>query len=128
MVHFLGIIFYGIFASGEKQPWAEPPEEDRWRPEDTLKPDGSGGKLFSYGAFHADDKMNGGVMSNGHVTNSNPGNGEYGGFDKSEEYYNNGYGGDYGKRMSFDAPLYNTKEELVQVQSKDSYLNDKRDL
>lgn len=132
VVHFLGIIFYGIFASGEKQPWAEPPEEDRWRPEDTLKPEGSG-KLFSYGAFHgldsqADDKMNGGVISNGHVGNSSTGNGEYGGFDKSEEYYNNGYGGDYGKRMSFDAPLYSTKEELVQVQSKDSYLNDKREL
>lgn len=72
--------------------------------------------------------MNGGVISNGHVGNGSTGNGEYGGFDKSEEYYNNGYGGDYGKRMSFDAPLYSTKEELVQVQSKDSYLNDKRDL
>ncbi|XP_048780950.2 vesicular glutamate transporter 1-like isoform X2 [Ostrea edulis] len=133
VVHFLGIIFYGIFASGEKQAWAEPPEEDKWRPEDTLKADGSG-KLFSYGAFHGndsnqvDDKMNGGVISNGHVGRSNVESGEYGGFDKSEEYYNNGYGGDYGKRMSFDAPLYSTKEELVQVQSKDSYLNDKREL
>jgi hypothetical protein len=25
IIHFGGVIFYGIFASGEKQPWAEPP-------------------------------------------------------------------------------------------------------
>lgn len=24
-VHFIGITIYGIFASGELQPWAEPP-------------------------------------------------------------------------------------------------------
>lgn len=24
MVHYGGVIFYGIFASGEKQPWADP--------------------------------------------------------------------------------------------------------
>lgn len=27
VIHFIGVIFYGIFASGEKQPWAEPPKE-----------------------------------------------------------------------------------------------------
>ena len=26
MVHYGGVIFYGIFASGEKQPWADPEE------------------------------------------------------------------------------------------------------
>ncbi|MEQ2236438.1 hypothetical protein ILYODFUR_012792, partial [Ilyodon furcidens] len=26
LVHYGGVIFYGIFASGEKQPWAEPEE------------------------------------------------------------------------------------------------------
>lgn len=26
-IHFGGVIFYAIFASGEKQPWADPPEE-----------------------------------------------------------------------------------------------------
>lgn len=25
MIHFCGVIFYAIFASGELQPWAEPP-------------------------------------------------------------------------------------------------------
>lgn len=27
-VHFAGVIFYGLFASGELQPWAEPPPEE----------------------------------------------------------------------------------------------------
>lgn len=26
LIHYVGIVFYGIFASGEKQPWADPPE------------------------------------------------------------------------------------------------------
>ena len=26
-IHFFGVVFYGIFASGEKQPWADPKEE-----------------------------------------------------------------------------------------------------
>ena len=26
-VHFVGVLFYGIFASGEKQPWASPPRQ-----------------------------------------------------------------------------------------------------
>jgi hypothetical protein len=24
-IHFVGVVFYAIFASGEQQPWAEPP-------------------------------------------------------------------------------------------------------
>ena len=27
VIHIVGVIFYAIFASGEKQPWADPPEE-----------------------------------------------------------------------------------------------------
>lgn len=37
LIHFAGVIFYGIFASGEKQPWADPPGEETWRPEHTLR-------------------------------------------------------------------------------------------
>lgn len=36
-VHFCGVIFYGLFASGELQPWAEPvpvKEEKPWNPFD----------------------------------------------------------------------------------------------
>ncbi|XP_055336533.1 vesicular glutamate transporter 1-like [Paramacrobiotus metropolitanus] len=28
VIHICGVIFYGIFASGEKQPWADPPAEE----------------------------------------------------------------------------------------------------
>ena len=28
VIHFLGVTFYAIFASGEKQPWAEPTDDD----------------------------------------------------------------------------------------------------
>ena len=27
VIHFLGVAFYAMFASGELQPWAEPPPE-----------------------------------------------------------------------------------------------------
>ncbi len=58
-VHFFGVIFYAIFASGEKQPWAEaegetplawnPPKEV---PEDVAKSD------YGYGA-HEDNDVGG---------------------------------------------------------------------
>nr|CAG4640809.1 EOG090X04X8 [Eulimnadia texana] len=42
VIHFLGVVFYGIFASGELQPWAEPPKEEppvSWNPlADSFKP------------------------------------------------------------------------------------------
>ncbi|TPP57762.1 Vesicular glutamate transporter 3 [Fasciola gigantica] len=40
-VHFTGVIFYGIFASGEKQPWASAPEEAmcNWQPPTDLPPE-----------------------------------------------------------------------------------------
>jgi len=28
VIHFLGVTFYAIFASGEKQPWAEPTDDE----------------------------------------------------------------------------------------------------
>ena len=28
IIHFLGVTFYAIFASGEKQPWAEPADDE----------------------------------------------------------------------------------------------------
>jgi ACS family sodium-dependent inorganic phosphate cotransporter-like MFS transporter 6/7/8 len=34
LIHFAGVIFYGIFASGEKQPWADPKDEPT--PQDML--------------------------------------------------------------------------------------------
>lgn len=37
VIHYIGVIFYGIFASGELQPWAEPKvEEDQQMDEVSL--------------------------------------------------------------------------------------------
>ncbi|XP_052129836.1 vesicular glutamate transporter 1 isoform X1 [Frankliniella occidentalis] len=44
-VHFCGVIFYGIFASGELQPWAEPPPEEAGMGAEALPgPGAPGGK------------------------------------------------------------------------------------
>lgn len=37
-VHLVGVIFYGIFASGELQPWAEPPKDEAMTPGGSGKP------------------------------------------------------------------------------------------
>uniref|UniRef100_T1JDX1 Major facilitator superfamily (MFS) profile domain-containing protein n=1 Tax=Strigamia maritima TaxID=126957 RepID=T1JDX1_STRMM len=58
VIHFCGVIFYGIFASGEQQPWAEPKEEEKpsWNPLENSFKEGdamSNGKVPlppSYGA------------------------------------------------------------------------------
>ena len=34
VIHFLGVAFYAVFASGELQPWAEPPKDE----EEPVKP------------------------------------------------------------------------------------------
>lgn len=126
VIHFLGIIFYGIFASGEQQHWAEPHGEDTWKPEDTLKPDTTG-KFFTYGAFQEKSPGYKG-HSNGIIPmNGNIGNG-HASFDSSS-YSNETYNeNDTSGQFSFDGPMYQTKEELVQVQSRDKYLSEDRDL
>ena len=55
LIHFAGVIFYAFFASGEKQPWAEPPtSENRWRPEQTLQQQEGGWKYpGTYGSTEA---------------------------------------------------------------------------
>ncbi|XP_063401010.1 vesicular glutamate transporter 1-like isoform X1 [Mytilus trossulus] len=131
VVHFLGITFYGIFASGEQQHWAEPHGEDTWRPEDTLKPDTTG-KFLSYGAFQeqtSDYKgpNNGVIAMNGNVGNGHTGfnssNNSKGPRDRNDDTSQSSFG-----QYSFDGPMYETKEELVQVQSRDRYLSEDRDL
>ncbi|VDP67221.1 unnamed protein product [Echinostoma caproni] len=55
IVHFAGVIFYGIFASGEKQPWAVAPEEamSNWQPPTDLPPEMT---HADYGYFDGDDR------------------------------------------------------------------------
>ncbi|XP_076030513.1 vesicular glutamate transporter [Oratosquilla oratoria] len=60
-IHFVGVVFYAIFASGELQPWAEPPreEEDDQQFKETTPAVGVGdggvvnGKMLSYGTMGA---------------------------------------------------------------------------
>ncbi|GAB6029806.1 hypothetical protein CHUAL_005518 [Chamberlinius hualienensis] len=55
LIHFAGVIFYGLFASGEKQPWADPPPEETpsWNPLEKSFQDNSvqNGKPPSYGSI-----------------------------------------------------------------------------
>jgi len=51
LIHFTGVTFYAFFASGEKQPWAEPPaEEENWRPDDFAGKAATAGMYSTYGA------------------------------------------------------------------------------
>ncbi|CAF0756582.1 unnamed protein product [Brachionus calyciflorus] len=47
LIHFAGVIFYGLFASGEKQPWADPKEED----DNEMTERGADDKFRTYGAL-----------------------------------------------------------------------------
>ncbi|KAK9397456.1 vesicular glutamate transporter 1 [Crotalus adamanteus] len=82
LVHYGGVIFYGIFASGEKQPWAEPEElteekcgfinEDELADEeDEAARMGAGAGGSSYGATKSTSFANGGWTAD---------------WDKKEEY------------------------------------------
>ncbi|ESO86939.1 hypothetical protein LOTGIDRAFT_128007 [Lottia gigantea] len=86
MIHFAGVIFYAIFASGEKQPWADPPSEEEWRPEHSLKPNTNN---FTY-------KKYGSTQNESIDYNTSPN----------------------------QSPVYETREEFVQKESKDSYMRD----
>ncbi|KAK3576150.1 hypothetical protein CHS0354_016309 [Potamilus streckersoni] len=103
-IHFAGVIFYAIFASGEKQPWADPPEEDLWKPEDTLKDES---KLNSYGSLKENVIHQNGSIQNGPFT-----------------YSGTIVNGTSPENDQYDGPLYETKEELVQKRLQDPYMSD----
>ncbi|GFR69333.1 vesicular glutamate transporter [Elysia marginata] len=101
LIHFAGVIFYGIFASGEKQPWADPPGEETWRPEHTLRPDDESWKFSTH-------------------KNQTQGNGaNYG-----STYGDKGYD-DY--IPTHYSPVYETQESYVQKPAKDKYYSDDSD-
>ena len=50
LIHFGGVIFYGIFASGEKQPWADPKEEEDPYKNQNMESKGEDEKYKTYGA------------------------------------------------------------------------------
>uniref|UniRef100_A0A673JXN1 Vesicular glutamate transporter 2.1-like n=1 Tax=Sinocyclocheilus rhinocerous TaxID=307959 RepID=A0A673JXN1_9TELE len=98
MVHYGGVIFYGIFASGEKQPWADPEQTSEEKcgfiDEDELAGE-TGDITHSYGA------LGGPAKTYGATTQLNGGWAE--GWDKREEYVQEGVEeGGYGYRHGGD--------------------------
>lgn len=95
LVHYGGVVFYGIFASGEKQPWADPEltseEKCGFIDEDELAEE-TGDITQNYGGFGAPAK------SYGATTQVN--GGWASGWEKTEEYVQeDGQGAGYGYRQ-----------------------------
>lgn len=95
LVHYGGVIFYGLFASGEKQPWADPEltseEKCGFIDEDELAEE-TGDITQSYGAFGGPAKTYGATTQvNGGWAAS---------WEKTEEYVQEeAQGGGYGYRQ-----------------------------
>ncbi|UXI19258.1 hypothetical protein NH340_JMT05201 [Sarcoptes scabiei] len=53
VIHICGVIFYGIFASGDLEPWAEPPKDEQLQMEQTHLPQVSNNGIGSggYGGY-----------------------------------------------------------------------------
>ena len=84
LIHFAGVTFYGIFASGEKQSWADPPPEDP----QTFEENGYGPDHHSKG----DNKTIPPSSSYGSVKNSgNPQNYKQSTFDEGKQEMNGYY-------------------------------------
>lgn len=99
LIHFAGVIFYGIFASGDKQPWAEPPDEDNpeegpsWNPLETA---------FTTATSPSDKQPNGDVTTSF--------------CDVKQPTYGS------------TTTVVDTRAELAQPPSRDTYMNGARDL
>lgn len=126
LIHFAGVIFYAIFASGEKQPWAEPPtSEDKWRPEQALQPENGGKFTGSYGSTQsaAHDISATKAEFNGVVERAQRGG--------SDPWGGSGMGVVNGMApvpQSYN-PVYETKQEFVQKPNRDEerYYNNSDD-
>ncbi|XP_060556803.1 vesicular glutamate transporter 1-like isoform X2 [Ruditapes philippinarum] len=142
-VHFAGVAFYAVFASGDKQEWADPPPEDNaWKPEDTLKGED---KFNSYGSLNKESFS----QQNGTIQSKTDDYG-YGNYDDHYNYGNqngtvqqngsvvndSGYGYDAPVNFNTDyftqyaQPTYETKEEFVQKQAREHvyFSDDEKDI
>lgn len=96
-IHFLGIIFYGLFASGEKQPWSEPPNSEDEGPSWNPLAD----------AFKEQDQQD--LTENGPVGTISLAGAKL--------------PPSYGAVCDSSLPVYETKEEPVQSPPRDRYLH-----
>uniref|UniRef100_A0A8C1QHV1 Solute carrier family 17 member 6a n=1 Tax=Cyprinus carpio TaxID=7962 RepID=A0A8C1QHV1_CYPCA len=87
LVHYGGVIFYGIFASGEKQPWADPEETSEEKcgfiDEDELAEE-TGDITLSHAPFGGQAALGGPAKTYGATTQLNGGWAK--GWEKTEEY------------------------------------------
>ncbi|CAM1295990.1 SLC17A6 (predicted) [Pycnogonum litorale] len=97
-IHFCGVIFYGLFASGEKQPWAEPEKPEDQGPSWNPLAD----------AFNKENELD--LKENGPV----------GSISLAGAKIPPSYGATYN---SSPHPVYETKEEPVQSPPSDKYLH-----
>ncbi|KAK7913214.1 hypothetical protein WMY93_013425 [Mugilogobius chulae] len=96
LVHYGGVIFYGIFASGEKQPWADPEQTSEEKcgfiDEDELAEE-TGDITQNYGAF-------GGAAGKSYGATTQVNGGWQANWEKTEEYVQEGaQEGGYGYRQ-----------------------------
>ncbi|KAL7858250.1 hypothetical protein AOLI_G00183520 [Acnodon oligacanthus] len=91
LVHYGGVVFYGIFASGEKQPWADPEETSEEKcgfiDEDELAEE-TGDITLSHAPLGAQGAFGGPPKTYGATTQLNGGWAE--GWEKKEEYIQEG--------------------------------------
>ncbi|KAI4872190.1 hypothetical protein NFI96_031018 [Prochilodus magdalenae] len=91
LVHYGGVVFYGIFASGEKQPWADPEETSEEKcgfiDEDELAEE-TGDITLSHAPLGAQGAFGAPPKSYGATTQLNGGWAE--GWEKKEEYIQEG--------------------------------------
>lgn len=136
LIHFAGVIFYGIFASGEQQPWAEPPtssHDDKWRPEQTLQqennwkfPGGVSGVGSNYGSTQSavtdigssKAEMNGVLGGRGHGQGHGQDHGHY---NSQQDPWGGVGNGVVNPALAPSAysPVYETRQEFVQKPNRD---------
>lgn len=87
LVHYGGVVFYGIFASGEKQPWADPEETSDEKcgfiDEDELAEE-TGDIMLSHAPFGGQAGLGGPAKTYGATTQLNGGWAKS--WEKTEEY------------------------------------------
>lgn len=132
LIHFGGVIFYGLFASGELQPWAEPPREPEQlqMQQQYLPTIGPGGQtqLGPGGQAQFQDQTQGWPASDGGLTKgTNP-------FDPSSDPWGdqngtvqsgltNSYQPNYGATESQQQYTYETRPYYVQQPPTDRYMH-----
>ena len=124
LIHICGVIFYGIFASGELQPWSEPPKEieqlpmqyqqpiqtqieGTWPPSETTQMTTTTTNPFSQTDSNYDPWAQNGNVSTGNVATG----------------LANNYQPSYGSTESQPTSFYETRAQYIQQPGTDRYLH-----